>query len=61
MNHERVRQNYATEFKTDAVNPVIERRYSCAKAGRPLGVNPNNITRWVRQHRDRQEADAQGF
>ena len=60
MNHKRVRQKFTVEFKEDAVNLVIEHGDSCAEAGRRLGVNPNNITRWVRQYRDQQEADAQG-
>jgi len=60
LNHKRVRQKFTAEFKEDAVNLVIEHGYSCAETGRRLGVNPNNITRWVRQFRDQQEADAQG-
>jgi len=55
------RKRYTAEFKEDAANLVIKQGYSCAEAGRRLGINPNNINRWVRQCRDRQEHAAQGM
>lgn len=55
------RKRYTAEFKEDAVNLVIKQGYSCAEAGRRLGVSPNNITRWVRRCRDHQEHAAQGI
>ena len=61
MNSEKVRQRYTAEFKEDAVNLVIEHGYSCSEAGRRLGINANNIVRWVGQHRDQQEAAEQGL
>ena len=57
MSSNRVRQRYTVEFKDDAVRLVTEQGYSCAEAGRRLGINANNIVRWVRQHRDQQEYD----
>jgi transposase len=61
MSPNRVRQRYTVEFKEDAVRLVTEAGYSCAEAGRRLGINANNIVRWVRQHRDQQEAAEQGL
>ena len=55
------RKRYTAEFKEDAANLVIKQGYSCAEAGRRLGVNSNNINRWGRQLRDRQEYAAQGM
>ena len=61
MNSEKVRRRYTAEFKDDAVNLVIEHGYSCAEAARRLGINANNIVRWVRLHRDEQQAAEQGL
>jgi transposase len=33
----------------------LDQGYSCAEVGRRLGVRENNINRWVRQHRDKNE------
>jgi transposase len=35
---------------------VVEQGYSSAEVGRRLGVSENNINRWVRQHRDKNES-----
>ena len=56
MKARKTRQRYTPEFKGDAVDLVIKHGYSCAEAGRRLGINANNIIRWVRQYRDQQEA-----
>ena len=61
MSHSNSRKHYTDEFKEDAVNLVIEHGYSCAEAGRRLGINPNNINRWVRLRRDRQEHISKGM
>jgi len=60
MSSRKSRQRYTPEFKDDAVDLVTKQGYSCAEAGRRLGINPNNIVRWVRQHRDQQEAAESG-
>ena len=60
MNSRRTRQLYTAEFKEDAINLVIEHGYSCAEVGRRLGINPNNVNRWVRLHSEQQEYTAQG-
>ena len=60
MSSSRTRQRYTDEFKADAVSLVIEHGYSCVEAARRLGINPNNVNRWVREHRDQQEHAARG-
>lgn len=54
------RQKFTDEFKADTVKMVIEADYSCNETARRLGINPSNVTRWVREHRDEQEAAAAG-
>ena len=60
MSPSKTRQRYTDEFKADAVSLVIEHGYSCAEAARRLGINANNVNRWVRQHRDQQEYASRG-
>ena len=60
MNERRNRVKYTKEFKQDAVNLVIEQGYSSNEAGRRLGVNQSNISRWVREYRGDQEDVAEG-
>ena len=45
----RQRRNHNTEFKREAVALVVEHGYSCAAAGRSLGVNGALIGRWKRE------------
>ncbi len=40
------RRNHSQEFKREAVALVVEQGYSCAAAGRSLGINGNMIGRW---------------
>ena len=62
MNAQRTRRNYTKEFKADAVGLVVEQGYSSAEVGRRLGVSENNVNRWVRQYRDKNEsASADGL
>nr|QIV52835.1 hypothetical protein [uncultured bacterium] len=56
MNVPKSRKRYTQEFKDDAVRLVLEQGYSCAEVGRRLGVQENNINRWVRQYRDKHES-----
>ncbi len=60
MNASRTRQHYTDEFKADAVSLVIDHGYSSAEAARRLGINPNNVNRWVRERRDELEHTAKG-
>ena len=55
MSEKRKRPNYTAEFREDAIKLVTEQGYSTAEVGRRLGVNPSNISRWVRQHRQDQD------
>ena len=49
---ERQRRTHSREFKKEAVTLVVEHGYSCAEAGRSLGVNGALIGRWKRQLED---------
>lgn len=60
MSPSRLRQRYTDEFKADAVSLVTDHGYSCAEAARRLGINPNNVNRWVRAHRDQQDHAVRG-
>ena len=48
----RQRRSHSREFKQEAVALVVEHGYSCAAAGRSLGVNGALIGRWKRQLED---------
>ena len=56
MNARGTRRDYTKEFKADAVSLVVEQGYSSAEVGRRLGVSENNVNRWVRQYRDKNES-----
>ena len=60
MTGKRKKINYTQEFKLDAVKLVVEQGYSGREAGRRLGVNTSNITRWVREFRQEQAEGADG-
>ena len=55
MNEKRQRTNFTNEFKSDAINLVIEQGYSCSEVGRRLGIGHSNVSRWVRAYRARLE------
>ena len=55
MNARKTRRSYTKQFKADAVSLAIEQGYSSAEVGRRLGVSENNVNRWIRQHRDKNE------
>jgi len=59
MNQKRQRKDFTDEFKSDAVRLVIEQGYSCSEAGRRLGINHTNISRWVRHYRSQLESPNQ--
>ena len=59
MSNSGTRQRFTQQFKDDAVRLVIEHGYSCEETGRRLGVSANNISRWVRQYRDKLEGQAE--
>jgi transposase len=60
MSYPKPRQRYTPEFKADAVRLVVEQDYSCAEVARRLGICSNNVVRWLKQHREQQQAAEQG-
>ena len=60
MNQKRIRLHYTKEFKSDAVNLVLEHGYSANEAERRLGINQTNISRWVREYRQENEPSIEG-
>lgn len=52
------RKQYSKEFKLDAISLVQEQGYSKAEAARSLGINPNVLGRWIKEH---EAADGQAF
>ena len=56
MSTGKTRRRFTQELKDDAVNLVIEQGYSCAEVARRLGINENNINRWVRLYREKNQA-----
>lgn len=52
------RKKYSKEFKLDAVGLVVDQGYSRAEAARSLSLNPNIISRWVKEH---EADDGQAF
>ena len=48
------RKHYSAEYKRELVDLVRQSQSSCRKIALEVGVNPNMLTRWVR------EADAGG-
>ncbi len=58
MHTPRSRRKFTQEFKDDAVSLVIDQGYSCAEVARRLGVSDNNVNRWVREYRQRNEVES---
>lgn len=44
------RRKYSQEFKLDAINLVKEQSYSRAEAARSLSINPNVLSRWIKEY-----------
>ena len=55
------RRKYSKEFKLDAISLVLEQQYTRAEAARILELNPNSITRWIKEHEHEQDNDGQAF
>ena len=60
MASRRTRQRYTKEFKDDAIRLVFEHGYSCNEVGRRLGINPCNVTRWVREYEHDEQPSNEG-
>ena len=61
MNPKVTRRSFTKQFKKDAVNLALEHGYGCAEVARRLGVNENNVNRWIREFRDRQQDSSEGL
>jgi transposase len=46
----RQKKNYSQEFKTDAVNLVLEEGYSISEASKNLGISSKNLSRWKQEY-----------
>jgi transposase len=55
MNSRRSRRNFTQAFKDDAVSLVLDQGYNCAEVARRLDIPSNNVSRWVRDYRQRNE------
>ena len=53
------RKKYSKEFKLDAISLVLNQQYTRAEAARSLEVNPNLLTRWIKEYE--QDNDGQAF
>ena len=51
------RRKYTEEYKQEAVNLVVEQGYRVSEAARNLGINDNQLRRWVKE---RSGANGQG-
>ena len=46
------RRKYTEEFKEEAVKLILEQGYPISEAARNLGVHPNLLGKWKREHED---------
>lgn len=46
------RRKYTEEYKQEAVNLVVEHGYRVSEAARNLGINDNQLRRWVKERTD---------
>ena len=53
------RKKYSKEFKLDAISLVLNQQYTRSEAARSLEVNPNLITRWIKEYE--QDNDGKAF
>lgn len=49
------RKHYSKEFKLDAISLVKDQGYSRAEAARSLSINPNVLSRWIKEHESENE------
>ena len=55
-----VRKKYTKEFKLDAISLVTEQKYTCAEAAMSLSINPNILSRWIRELTEKDGAAFRG-
>jgi transposase len=44
------REKYSKEFKLDTISLVLNQQHTRSEAARSLEVDPNLITRWIKEH-----------
>jgi transposase len=54
------RKKYTKEFKLDAISLVTEQKYTCAEAAMSLSINPNILSRWIRELTEKDESAFRG-
>lgn len=54
------RRKYTKEFKLDAISLVSEQKYTCAEASMSLSINPNLLSRWIRELTEKDESAFRG-
>jgi transposase len=53
MKEKRTRKEYDNSFRIQAVKLGTDEVLSAAQVGKNLGINPNNVSRWVRKFSDK--------
>ena len=48
----KARKQYSKEFKLDAIDLVVEQRYSRVEAAKNLGLSPQILGRWLKEAED---------
>jgi transposase len=43
---------FTNEFRAEAIKLVLEQGYSQTEAGNRLGINPKNLSRWIKERAD---------
>jgi len=54
----RTRRKFSDEYKIEAVKMVTDQGYKVAEAARNLGVNVNQIHRWIREFSQQEDDTA---
>lgn len=55
-----IRRKYTKEFKLDAVSLVSDQNYPCAEAAKSLDINPNILSRWIRELSEKEDSAFRG-
>ena len=55
-----IRKKYTKEFKLDAISLVTEQKYTCAEAAMSLGIQPNILSRWIRELTEKDDSAFRG-
>jgi transposase len=48
--YDSTRKEYSKEFELDAIILVVEQQYTGAESARSLEINPNLMTRWLKEN-----------